>query len=252
MSLRRALTGLGELLVTAGVIVLLFAAYELWGTGLYTAGQQASLQQQLKDQWQTATAEPSTPAPGSSGPPSTGSTPPETPPVTQSPGTVPAYTITRVPLGSGLAVLRIPLFGTDYDKVIVQGVEVEDLKRGPGHYPGSAYPGEVGNFVVSGHRTTYGAPFNRIDELRAGEPIVVETATNWFVYRVTASEIVPPTAMDVVSPVPHHIGQKATTALMTLTTCNPKYSAAQRLIVYATLDSTSPAGSPPVAVLAGG
>ena len=249
MSIRKALTALGELLVTAGVIVLLFAAYELWGTGVYTSGQQSDLHSELNREWASASAAATAPAtapPGSTASPSAGATP------TAVPGAVPAYDIKHVPLGSGLAVLRIPKFGSDYDKVIVQGVGTEDLKRGPGHYPGSAFPGDVGNFVVSGHRTTYGAPFNRIDELRAGDPIVVQTATNWYVYRVTASEIVQPTATDVVSPVPHHVGEKATTALMTLTTCNPKYSAAQRLIVYATLDATSPSGSPPVTVLAGG
>ncbi|MDQ1703206.1 MAG: sortase [Frankiaceae bacterium] len=237
---RRVLTAVGETLVTAGVIVLLFAAYELWGTGVYTSGQQNALHQQLEQQWATAAPTAVGPSPGST--------------ATSAPTAVagPSYDITKVPLGSGLAVLRIPRFGKDYDKVIVEGVGVEDLKRGPGHYPGSAFPGQIGNFVVSGHRTTYGAPFNRIDELRAGDPIVVETATNWYVYRVTSSEIVPPTATDVVTPVPHHIGQAATTALMTLTTCNPKYSAAQRLIVYAALDSTSPAANPPLDVLAKG
>jgi len=246
MRIRRALTALGELLVTLGVVVLLFAAYELWGTGVYTAAQQSDLHRQLEQSWASATAAPVSPGAGTTGQPSPGAT------ATTVPSPSPSYDIKHVPIGAGLAVLRIPRFGPDYDKVIVQGVGTEDLKRGPGHYPGSAFPGEVGNFVVSGHRTTYGAPFNRIDELRAGDPIVVQTATNWYVYRVTASEIVQPTAVDVVSPVPHHIGEKATAAVMTMTTCNPKYSAAQRLIVYASLDSTSPAGTPPVAVLAGG
>ncbi|MDQ1725518.1 MAG: sortase [Frankiaceae bacterium] len=239
---RRAISALGELLVTAGVIVLLFGAYELWGTGLYTAAQQDNLRAALNQSWAAASSA-ATPTQGPSPSPGTSTTPPVKAPV---------FDITQVPIGSGLAVLRIPRFGADYQKVIVQGVGVEDLKRGPGHYPGSAFPGDIGNFVVSGHRTTYGAPFNRIDELKPGDPIVVQTATDWFVYRVTSSEVVPPTATDVINPVPHHGNEQPTKALLTLTTCNPKYSASQRLIVYAELDQRRPVADGPPDVLAKG
>ncbi|MDQ1681979.1 MAG: sortase [Frankiaceae bacterium] len=239
---RRAISALGELLVTAGVIVLLFGAYELWGTGLYTAAQQDNLRAALNQSWAAASAG-ATPTQGPSPSPGTSTT---------APVKAPAFDITQVPIGSGLAVLRIPRFGADYQKVIVQGVGVEDLKRGPGHYPGSAFPGDIGNFVVSGHRTTYGAPFNRIDELKPGDPIVVQTATDWFVYRVTSSEVVPPTATDVINPVPHHGNEQPTKALLTLTTCNPKYSASQRLIVYAELDQRRPVADGPPDVLAKG
>ena len=245
-ALRRAIGIFGEILVTLGVIVLLFGAYELWGTGVYTAQQQTDLRSRLEQSWAAATAVPPPPTTATSGGPSptTGQTPGQSPVPTKAP----VFDITQVPIGSGLAILRIPLFGADYQKVVVQGVGVEDLKRGPGHYPGSAFPGDVGNFVVSGHRTTYGAPFNRIDELHAGDPIVVQTATDWFVYRVTSEEVVDPSALDVITPVPHHPDEKATAAVMTLTTCNPKYSASQRLIVYAALDQKLPisAGRPDV------
>ena len=247
-ALRRSIGVVGEILVTLGVIVLLFGAYELWGTGVYTAKQQSNLRSDLENSWAAATAVPSPPTTSGGPSPTTSQIPGQSPSQTPLPTKAPGFDITQVPIGSGLAILRIPLFGADYQKVIVQGVGVEDLKRGPGHYPGSAFPGEVGNFVVSGHRTTYGAPFNRIDELHVGDPIVVQTATSWFVYRVSSSEVVDPTATDVINPVPHHPDEKATAALMTLTTCNPKYSASQRLIVYATLDQTRPisAGRPDV------
>jgi sortase A len=238
---RRAVATVGELLVTLGVIVLLFAAYELWGTGVYTDGQQATLQQTLQHEWQT-------PAPAaSSDDPTIASTPGATPT-----SAAPTVDLSKVPAGSPLAILRIPRLGSGYDKVIVQGVGVEDLKRGPGHMPGTAFPGQTGNFVVSGHRTTYGAPFNRLDELRPGDPVVIQTKDTWFVYRVTSSEVVKPTETSVVAPVPHHPGQPATEAIMTMTTCNPKYSAAQRLIVYAALDSTTPVSAGPPAVVAKG
>jgi sortase A len=120
----------------------------------------------------------------------------------------------------------------------VEGVSVDDLKKGPGHYPRTQLPGEVGNFVVSGHRTTYGAPFNRIDELREGDAIVVETRDTWFTYRVSTKEIVPPTAIEVTYPVPKQADGKPTVARITLTSCHPKYSARQRIIVYGRLDDT--------------
>jgi sortase A len=132
-------------------------------------------------------------------------------------------------------------------RVVFEGVSHEDLKRGPGHYPGTALPGVVGNMVISGHRTTYGAPFNRVDELHAGDPIVLETRDTWFTYRVTSEQVVAPTAVSVTYPVPGQKGAVPTKRLLTLTTCNPKYSATQRLIVHAILDTSLPksAGTPP-------
>lgn len=240
--LRRSVGTVGEILVTLGVIVLLFAAYELWGTGVYTDGQQHDLQQTLQQEWRTPS-----PATGTDEP--TIGSPSATP---TSASATPTSVPTNVPAGAGFAILRIPRLGAGYDKVIVQGVGVEDLKRGPGHMPGTAFPGQVGNFVVSGHRTTYGAPFNRLDELRRGDAVVVQTKDSWYVYRVTSSEVVKPTETSVAAPVPHHPGQPPTTAIMTMTTCNPKYSAAQRLIVYAALDSTTPVSSGAPAALAKG
>jgi sortase A len=101
--------------------------------------------------------------------------------------------------------------------------------------------------VVSGHRTTYGAPFNRVDELRAGDPIVIETRDTWFTYRVTSETVVSPSAVEVTYPVPGQRDAVPTKRLLTLTTCNPKYSAKQRLIVHAVLDSSLPksGGNPP-------
>ena len=211
---RRAAGVLGELLITAGLVVLLFAVYELWGTGFYTNAQQDTLLSELTESW-------SEPAPAATG----------------TKAQKPVATAADVPIGKGMAVLRIPRFG-DYAKVVVEGVGTEDLKRGPGHYPKTALPGEIGNFVVSGHRTTYGGPFNRIDELGAGDPIVVQTRDRWSIYRVTTTKVVPPTATDVIRPVPEQPGKKATKAVLTLTTCHPEFSARQRLIVFAELDRT--------------
>lgn len=218
---------LGDLLITAGVVVGLFAIYELSYTGVYTGRQQAKLKHSLEQQW-------AQPTPSAS--PRSGKTP---------------VALAGPKLGSGVAILRIPRLGRDYAKVVVEGVAVADLRKGPGHYPGTAMPGQVGNFVVSGHRTTYSAPFGNLDRLRVGDPIVLETRVGWFVYRMTRREIVAPTAINVIAPVPEHPGLPPDSAMLTFTTCNPKYSARQRLVVFGLLRTTTPRSAGPPAVLAG-
>jgi sortase A len=216
----------GEVLITLGVIVFLFLAYELWFTGLYTAHAQADFKQQLRSQWATPQV-----LPGESGP---GATP------------APVQVDRPVP-GDAIGLIRIPRLGSDYSFAIVEGVAADDLKKGPGHYPGTALPGGVGNFVLSGHRTTYLAPFNGLGDLSVGDPIVIETRDTWYTYRVTATEVVLPTDVAVILPVPNKPTAKPTKALITLTTCTPKYSASHRLIVDGVLETTLPksAGSPP-------
>jgi sortase A len=134
-------------------------------------------------------------------------------------------------------LLRIPRLGADYKYAIVEGTDPEELRAGPGHYPDTAMPGQIGNFVISGHRTTYSAPFNRIDELRHGDDIVVDARDARYIYRVIRQEVVDPTQTDVADPVPEHPAQRPRQALITLTTCHPEYSARQRLVVYGVLAS---------------
>ena len=223
MRLATVLRGVGQTLITAGVVILLFVVYELWFTGIETAREQRQLTSAIEDQWERGAGSYRTPT----------------------------DLLKPIPIGSGVAVLRIPRFGRDWAKVVVEGVGVADLRKGPGHYPGTQLPGQVGNFVVSGHRTTYGAPFNRVDELRGGDPIVVETKDTWYTYRVTSQEIVRPTAVEVTYPVPHKADARPTTALLTLTSCHPKYSARQRIVVYAELDDTRPKSAGVPSALAG-
>jgi sortase A len=214
---RTGLRGLGQTLITLGVVVLLFCVYSLYVTNLYTAQEQGRLDDRLTESWAAAPA-------------STATAP------------VP------VAIGQPWGALRIPALGEDYRKVVVEGVGVEELKSGPGHYPGTAEAGQVGNVVVSGHRTTYGAPFERFGELTAGMPVVVETRDTWFTYRILRTEIVAPTAVEVTYAVPGDAAAVPTRRLLTLTTCHPKYSAKQRLIVTAELESTMAKadGLPPV------
>lgn len=207
---------MGELLITAGLVVLLFAGYELWGTGRFTQQQQDALADEMRLSWESDKK------------------------------------IADVSIGEGLGVIRIPELGDDYHFVVVEGVGVEDLKKGPGHYPGTAMPGKVGNFVLSGHRTTYSAPFNRIGELEKGDPIVIETKDSWYVYRMTERDIVQPGEVDVIEAVPGRPNAEPEDSLITLTTCHPKYSAAQRLIVHGELDKAQQKDAGPPAVLTAG
>ncbi|MEU8250234.1 class E sortase [Nonomuraea sp. NPDC048916] len=205
--MRAMLRAVGESSITAGLILLLFCAYLLWGTGAYTEDQQVLLQRQLTEE------RPAGAPPGAAGPPRLG----------------------KIQLGKAVAMLRIPRLGHDYRYAVIEGVGTEDLKKGPGHYPGSAQPGQIGNFVVSGHRTTYAAPFKRLAELRRGDEIIVDAREARYTYRMTTREIVQPDAVEVIAPVPGRPGARPTRAVITLSTCHPEYSAAQRLIVHGVL-----------------
>jgi sortase A len=212
--LRWLLRGFGQTLITGGIVVLLFCVYELWITGIYTKEQQHALGRTLDQTWQQ-TPQPK-PVPGHP-------TPPRPLP----------YEV-----GKGIARIWFPTLGKNVHYVVVEGVSHDDLKKGPGHYPKSARIGTIGNVVISGHRTTYLAPFNRLDELKDGAAIVLETQTTWFTYTVTSESVVQPTAIEVTYPVPYHLGQQPTQRLLTLTTSNPKYSAKTRLIVHAVLSAS--------------
>lgn len=210
--LRSTARGAGELLITAGVVLLLYAVYVLYGTGLQTAQAQRELRQDLTRTWAapapTAAAQPA---------PTAAAAPPPAP--------------SAAPLPEqAVALLRLPRFG-DYEKVVVEGTDREALKKGPGHQPGTAMPGQIGNVVLAGHRTTYGAPFGRLDELRAGDEVVVQSAAGVFTYRVQTTDVVPPSAVEVMLPVPGRVGAVPTEALITLITCTPKYSARSRLVI---------------------
>jgi sortase A len=204
----------GELLITFGVIVLLFASWEVWGKTAIVDSHQRDLDRQLNQQW----ADPSV---GPSAAPS---------------ATQPAD-------GSVIAALYVPRIGKHW--AVVQGVTPADIRYAPGHYADTAMPGQVGNFSMAGHRTP--AIFWDLDKLKAGDPIVVQTAQTWYIYKVIGNQIVKPTAVEVVAPVPNQPGVAPTQAMLTLTTCNPKFNNYQRLIVHAVLDHTAPrsAGNPP-------
>jgi sortase A len=133
----------------------------------------------------------------------------------------------------GGLVGRIEIPSISVDKLIVAGVDAQALKKGPGLFPGSPLPGQFGNVSIAGHRTTYGAPFSRIDEIRPGDSIILETSKGTYTYIVSDTpRIVPATAVEVVATVDDTRGE------LTLVSCHPKWSAAKRIIVSADLEST--------------
>ena len=136
--------------------------------------------------------------------------------------------------------MRIPRFGADFARPVLQGTDHDALTNGIGHYSGTAFPGQVGNFAVAGHRTTYGMPFSNIDLLRTGDVIVLETKASYIVYAVDRHVIVTPDQVQVIAPVPQHPGDKPTQAWLTMTSCNPRFSATQRYVVFAKLVRSIP------------
>jgi sortase A len=238
---RGLITGvLGRILLGAGLIILLFVAYQLWGTGIAESHSQAVLRQRLDAQLHheahsaTTTTKPTSTSTTTK--PTSSSTTTTAPSTGDQPTVGP--TISAPNDGSPVGFLRIAKIGLD--KVIVQGTSTTDLRQGPGHYPGTPLPGEQGNAAIAGHRTTYGAPFYNLDELARGDPIVVTTVQGTFNYKVTSTLIVSPGDTSVVD--------NTATPELTLTTCNPRFSASQRLVVHAVLvGSPAPAAHPPKA-----
>jgi LPXTG-site transpeptidase (sortase) family protein len=135
--------------------------------------------------------------------------------------------LTEVPPPRGEALGRIVVPAAGIDWVVVEGVNPEDLRKGPGHMPRTAMPGQYGNAVLSGHRTTYGAPFGHLDSLEPGDRFTVETLIGVHTYQVVSIEVVDPTDTWVVQPMEG--------SWLTLITCTPKYTSRQRLIVFSKL-----------------
>ncbi len=223
----RVIRGIGWTLIGFGVLILLFVVYLLFWTNATTSRAQS----QLLDEWSVEVGA----LPGEEASPSESATAPT--PI--DPGDAYAAMWFERPGSSQPPVHADPLF-------VVEGVSVEHLKLGPGHYPETAAPGEDGNFSVSGHRTTYGAPFYNLDDLAVGDEIhVVDRSGRHWVYEVVdapallgvapgpggASIIVQPTDVWVISADPLGNGRPT----LTLTTCHPRFSAAQRLIAFAQL-----------------
>lgn len=215
LSIWKVIGATGRMLIRAGVLLLLFVAYQLWGTGLATDRAQDSLSTRFESLQQSL-------------------------PTVTDPATAP----TDLPIpepGDPIGRIEIPAIGVDF--IMVQSVDLKYLQSGPGHFPQTPLPGQPGNSAFAGHRTTYKAPFNRIDELKPGDLITTTTLQGTFTYVVEAHPdddgrfdsghyIVRPTDLSILD---QDVGNR-----LTLMACNPKYSAATRIVVTAKL-TTPPA-----------
>ncbi len=247
---------IGRSLITTGVVVLLFVVFQLWGTNVLESRAQDDLRDEFDNtlfeaQTRLAEIDRGEPAPidaGDATPVSVDETDVETtaPPTTSTlPGGFDPEVLAFFFPEDGDAVARIEIPAIGLDKIVVSGVQVVDLRKGPGQYPGTAQVGTEGNTAIAGHRTTYGAPFNRIDELQPGDEIRITSILGSFTYEVMTPEAAFPDRLsDIVSQGNGHIIVRpdATWVLdnfgenrVTLTACHPKFSARRRIIVAAEL-----------------
>lgn len=215
----------GEWVRNVGAVMILFVLYQFFGTGV----SEAHAQQRLRHELTSGSA-----APGPAGLSTPGAT-------AHAPSAAPGP---RRPVpGRAVMLIRVPRIGLD--AAVVEGTGLDQLAEGPGHYAGSALPGERGNTAIAGHRTTYGHPFSRLDELRVGDHIILTTAAADYDYTVAeAPRAVAPGDIGVIN----DFGDSR----LTLTTCNPKYSASQRLVVVGHLaqppaTAQAPAAAAPAA-----
>ncbi|MCU1585931.1 MAG: class sortase [Microbacteriaceae bacterium] len=223
---------IGELLITGGVLVFLFLGWQLWLNDLVVGAGQNSAGVTLSHNLR-------------------GSAPLHAP-ATAPPTTKISFGDPVVAVAPGdaiqFAVMYVPRFGSDYARPISEGVGTTKVlnKNGIGHYPGTQMPGAVGNFAVAAHRTTYGAPFKPLATLQIGDKIYVQTKDGYFTYDFRGLEYVKPTGVGVLEPVPEFPGVPATDRVLTMTSCNPMFSAQERIIAYAVLESWQPtsAGAP--------
>ena len=230
----RVLSLVGELMIIVGGVLALYVVWQLFYTDLAANAVQEQTVQSLP--W--AYTPPIT-APTDNGPS------PQTIPdeLKLSPDTAPD--VKEPAFGTTFATFYVPRWGPKYIKPISEGTDRHKIldRLGICHYVNTAMPGELGNFAISAHRTTYAKPFSNIDKLRKGDYLIVQTKTAWYVYRVTSHEIVLPTAVKVIAPVPNHLGAAPDNHYITLTSCHPKFSAAERYVVHGELEYWSPVGN---------
>jgi sortase A len=222
---------LGELLITAGVFVLLFLGWQLWLQDILVGGVQQTQAQKLGQTWQNdAIPQKSTPSVA----------PIVAPIVEKAPGNAQQF-----------AILYVPRWGKTWQRPIAQGVGVADVLDaiGVGHYPGTQMPGQVGNFAIAAHRHAYGGGFEYLHQLHVGDSVYVGTKDGWYQYTFRDIQYVQPNQVNVLQPVPMEPGVAPTDRIITMTTCNPFFSTAERMIAYGLFDRFYPeAGGPPAAI----
>ncbi|GGG79175.1 class E sortase [Corynebacterium pelargi] len=239
----------GEILATVGVLLLLFAFYEAYWTNIAAGRAQDEVSAEMQQRWQNPRSH------------------------------------KNLELGDAFANMYIPAFGSDFAFAVVEGANDEALLAGPGHYPETQMPGERGNFAIAGHRVGKGAPFNDLGNLNSCDAIVIETRDSWDVYRVlpmgtdpaTRNQeaaaclhqeqlgrvaegdyagvqgriITTPGDVGVIDPLPNVVDANIDELepIITLTTCHPQFSNAERMIIHGMLTESLPKDGPRPAVM---
>jgi sortase A len=225
---------LGEILITAGVLVLLFLGWQVWWNSLVLGGQQTSAATSQSQKWLDDAKKVPPPAPAAA---------PVDPPVTKAPADYQAF-----------AVIYIPRLGADWKRTIRQTVDTQKVLNsydaGIGHYKNTQMPGEVGNFAVAGHDSGWGNTFIDLSKLHIGDRIYVQTPDGWYTYTFRNFEYVQPTAVGVLLPVPRQPDAQPVDRLMTMTTCNPPFHAGERLIAYNVFQGWQPTTDVPSEIAA--
>ncbi|MEO0049313.1 MAG: hypothetical protein RL556_645 [Actinomycetota bacterium] len=197
------------LLAAGGVVLTTNFAWQMWGVNAVSSNKQLTVADALTDKWANL-------------------------PTTH-------YKVGEVPVFQGkpveneaFAKMYVPRLGHDWVRAIGEGVSVKNVldKMGVGHYPSSELPGQLGNFAVAAHRTTYGAAFDDLDKMKPGDFVYLETGDGWYTYKVTGHKIVWPTDVDVIASVPRHPDEAPTERYFTMTTCTPRHTAQKRLVVF--------------------
>ena len=231
----------GEVLLTAGVVILLFLAWQLWWNDALLAQSQSSAAADASKTFATPV-------------PTMTPLPPTTPQAAPVDYGVPVTLDEEPAEGKAFAVMYVPRFGANTQRQIAEGVGTDVLNStilGVGHYSSTALPGEVGNFAIAAHRSAYGGGMHLINELQIGDPIYIQTKDGWYTYRFRNFEYVRASAVGVLDAAPQGVGENTDQRLITLTTCNPLYSTAERIIAYGVFDSWQPiSAGPPSAIAA--
>ena len=198
---------IGKAFITTGLLLLGLVVYQLWGTGIETRRTQSALRQEFNRI--IATTSPT-------------ATSPKT--------TTTKGTSAFLPVTDALALIEIP--SINISKIVVEGITPKDLRRGPGHFPKTPLPGELGNSAIAGHRTSYDAPFGNLNTIALDDVIYITTPKGKFAYTVKEVSIVAPDKTSILANTPK-------VATLTLITCHPRFSTSQRLIVSAELSTSS-------------
>ncbi|WP_427896179.1 class E sortase [Kribbella sp. GL6] len=199
--MRGVVRGLGIVLLVAGLGVLGWVGWQYFGTGIASNQQMNQAENSLRNQWKTPATTPATAEPAA---------------------------------GKPFVLLRIPKFGADWVKPIVEGVTADDLARGIGHYPQTQLPGQPGNFAIAGHRVTHGSPFRKLLDLAKGDQIIVETQSATYTYELDGSPrdlTVDASATWVLDPVPGR-NTAPTRSIITLTTCQDLFHSPDRSVAF--------------------